>query len=61
MLEFDRKQMSAIGELRPLYTAPPNPVTRSRIREHFDLGVRCINSLLTSPVVPDLMSATFGE
>ncbi|NLF24862.1 MAG: FliI/YscN family ATPase [Deltaproteobacteria bacterium] len=39
--------LSEVGELRPLFRDPPNPVTRSRIREHFDLGVRSINSLLT--------------
>ena len=39
--------ISELGELKPLYATPPNPVTRSRIREHFDLGVRCMNSMLT--------------
>lgn len=35
------------GELVPLYRSPPNPVTRTRISECFDLGVRPINALLT--------------
>lgn len=35
------------GELVPLYRTPPNPVTRTRISECFDLGVRPINALLT--------------
>lgn len=35
------------GDLVPLYRSPPNPVTRTRITECFDLGVRPINALLT--------------
>lgn len=34
-------------DLTPLYRSPPNPVTRTRIHEPFDLGVRPINALLT--------------
>lgn len=34
-------------DLTPLYRTPPNPVTRTRIHEPFDLGVRPINALLT--------------
>lgn len=34
-------------DLAPLYREPPNPVTRTRITECFDMGVRTINSLLT--------------
>lgn len=35
------------GDLVPLYREPPNPVTRRRIHDKFDLGVRAINSFLT--------------
>jgi flagellum-specific ATP synthase len=31
----------------PLYAAPLNPLQRCRIREPLDVGVRCINSLIT--------------
>ena len=33
--------------MRPLYADPPNPVTRKRISEFFDLGVKAINTTLT--------------
>jgi flagellum-specific ATP synthase len=36
-----------VGDLVPLYRQPPNPVTRRRIDECFDVGVKAINSLLT--------------
>lgn len=32
---------------RPLYSSPPNALTRRRIREPLDLGVRSVNGLLT--------------
>ncbi|NMC64044.1 MAG: hypothetical protein GYA55_12850, partial [SAR324 cluster bacterium] len=35
------------GDLTPLFRDPPNPVTRSRIKQYFDLGVRAMNSFLT--------------
>ena len=35
------------GELSPLYREPPNPVTRTRVHEIFDLGVKTINGMLT--------------
>ncbi len=35
------------GELVPLFRDPPNPVTRTRIKDCFDLGVRAINSFLS--------------
>lgn len=35
------------GELMSLYRKPPNPFTRARIHETFDLGVRVLNSILT--------------
>ncbi|MDE5831586.1 MAG: FliI/YscN family ATPase [Desulfovibrio sp.] len=34
-------------ELAPLYTDPPSPLKRPRITETLDVGVRCINSLIT--------------
>ncbi len=44
---IDHKPLGVSGELVPLYRDPPNPVTRSRIKECFDLGVRVMNSMLT--------------
>ena len=35
------------AESQPLYGPPPNPLTRPRIAEPLDVGVRTINSLLT--------------
>ncbi len=35
------------GQMMPLYCNPPNPVTRKRIKEPLDLGVRALNGLLT--------------
>ena len=34
-------------EQRPIYAAPPNPMLRPRIDTPLDVGVRCINGLLT--------------
>lgn len=31
----------------PLYREPPSPIFRKRIHEHFDVGVRAINTMLT--------------
>jgi flagellum-specific ATP synthase len=31
----------------PLHTAPPSPLARARITQPLDLGVRCLNALLT--------------
>lgn len=44
---IDDKHLPQIGDLRPLYCDPPNPVTRRRISEFFDLGVKAINTTLT--------------
>lgn len=35
------------ARFNPLYTNPPNPLTRPRITESLDVGVRAINALLT--------------
>lgn len=35
------------ARFNPLYTDPPNPLTRPRITEPLDVGVRAINGLLT--------------
>ncbi|RIL05318.1 MAG: hypothetical protein DCC75_11810, partial [Proteobacteria bacterium] len=43
----DSKPLGQDGDLVPLYRSPPNPITRTRINECFDIGVRSINSLLT--------------
>ncbi|MCB9030581.1 MAG: FliI/YscN family ATPase [Deltaproteobacteria bacterium] len=34
------------GEMAELYRDPPNPVTRTRIEEPLDLGIRALNSML---------------
>ena len=44
---LDGGPMPVGGQLVPLYRAPPSPVTRRRITEPMDVGVRAINSLLT--------------
>ncbi len=44
---IDQKPLEIGGDLVPLYRDPPNPVTRARIKEPFDLGVRAINTFLT--------------
>jgi len=44
---IDGTSVGKVGSLVPLYRDPPNPVTRTRIHEPFDLGVRAINSILT--------------
>ncbi len=44
---IDGRPLSLTGELVPLYREPPNPVTRTRVENVFDLGVRTINGLLT--------------
>lgn len=35
------------GEMRPIFQNPPNPVTRKRIKDPIDIGVRSLNSLIT--------------
>jgi flagellum-specific ATP synthase len=44
---IDQRPLSLVGDTVPLYRQPPNPVTRRRIDECFDVGVKAINSLLT--------------
>lgn len=44
---IDHKPLVQTGTLVPLFREPPNPVTRTRISECFDLGVRSLNSILT--------------
>lgn len=44
---IDGKPLPAMDVVVPLYRDPPNPVTRRRITDCFDLGVRAMNSLLT--------------
>lgn len=44
---IDGQPLPLSGELVPLYRDPPNPVTRTRITECFDLGVRSMNGMLT--------------
>jgi flagellum-specific ATP synthase len=44
---MDGQPLPIMNNVVPLYTDPPNPVTRRRIHQCFDLGVRSINSLLT--------------
>jgi flagellum-specific ATP synthase len=44
---IDGLPMPIMDEMVPLYREPPNPVSRTRISECFDLGVRAMNGLLT--------------
>lgn len=44
---IDGKPLPVMDVVVPLYRDPPNPVTRRRITDCFDLGVRAMNSLLT--------------
>ena len=44
---MDGRPLPITGELVPLYRNPPNAVTRTRIHEVFDLGVRAMNTFLT--------------
>lgn len=44
---MDGRPLSLSGELVPLYRDPPNPFSRVRIKDPFDLGVAAINSMLT--------------
>lgn len=44
---IDGKPLRMGGDLVPLYRDPPSPVTRARVHDVFDLGVRTINSMLT--------------
>lgn len=44
---IDQKPLEVGGDLVPLYRDPPNPVTRTRIKEPFDLGVKALNTFLT--------------
>ncbi len=46
-MPMDGKEEIKVGKSVPLYNNPPNPVTRARIHECFDTGVRAINGLLT--------------
>ncbi|MGI6524325.1 MAG: FliI/YscN family ATPase [Bdellovibrionota bacterium] len=44
---IDGSTLDEVGTLVPLYRDPPNPITRTRIKEPFDLGVKAINTILT--------------
>jgi len=44
---LDGKPLPVMEESVPLYRDPPNPITRTRIEECFDMGVRAINGMLT--------------
>lgn len=44
---IDGAPLPLSGSLVPLFREPPNPVTRTRVHETFDLGVRVLNSMLT--------------
>ncbi len=44
---IDGRPLPLTGSLVPLYRPPPNPIEKARIEKPFDVGVRCINSLLT--------------
>lgn len=44
---LDGRPLPIMSQTRPLYCAPPNPVTRTRISRCLDVGVRALNGLLT--------------
>jgi flagellum-specific ATP synthase len=44
---IDGMPMPLMEEMVPLYRDPPNPISRTRISDCFDLGVRAMNGLLT--------------
>jgi flagellum-specific ATP synthase len=44
---IDGRPLAHLSQSVPLFRAPPNPVTRARISECLDLGVRAMNGLLT--------------
>jgi flagellum-specific ATP synthase len=44
---IDGLPIPTMDQMVPLYREPPNPVSRTRITECFDLGVRAMNGLLT--------------
>lgn len=44
---IDGSPLPLKGSLVPLLRDPPNPVTRARVEQCFDVGVRAINSMLT--------------
>lgn len=44
---LDGQPLPTMSETVPLYRDPPNPVTRTRISNCLDLGVRAMNGLLT--------------
>jgi flagellum-specific ATP synthase len=44
---LDEQVIPQVGELRSLYADPPNPVTRKRIHNYIDMGVKTINTMLT--------------
>lgn len=44
---LDNKPLPLMNETVPIYRNPPNPVTRTRISECLDVGVRALNGLLT--------------
>lgn len=44
---IDQRPLPVTGSLVPLYRDPPSPVTRERIKEPFDLGVRALNGMIT--------------
>lgn len=44
---IDGRPLPVVGETTPLYREPPSPISRARIHDCFDVGVRAINSFLT--------------
>ena len=44
---IDGSPLPLKGSIVPLLRDPPNPVTRARVEQCFDVGVRAINSMLT--------------
>ena len=44
---LDGRPLPSMSQVVPLHRNPPNPVTRTRISQCLDLGVRAINGILT--------------
>lgn len=44
---LDGKPPLTDGVEMPLFAAPPSPLARARITEAFDVGIKCVNTLLT--------------
>jgi len=46
-LPLDGKKLPQAESLVPLYQSPPDPLSRKRVEERLDVGIKVVNSLLT--------------